>query len=193
MGVTVNIMTIKSDFGAQFFSFLHRCACSDAHPFYFEVYKWEIFQPNPVEQQELADQGPVMRVDDDGDDDVLLDLQSLSITAEGVADAWFRARQGTKAIMRFRPKQYPKYEVRPGKGYSLANLQEVSDTESRISCIMTRAETWRKRRLYVRDNIAGFDFCGQWSGHFTFTSDHQALDIRAAVALRFASGFINTF
>lgn len=70
-----------------------------------------------VEPQGQSDQVPAMQVDDDDDDDghVLLDMKSLSISADGVADAWFRGR-GTKAIVRLGPKRYSKYEVRPEKG-----------------------------------------------------------------------------
>ena len=110
-----------------------------------------------TEQEGESVRGLATRVDDDIDDDVLVNLQTMSISTQGVADAWFRTRQGTKAIVRLGPKRYPKYEVRPGKGYSTANLQEVSDTESRISCIMMRDETGRKRRLYGIENIAGLD------------------------------------
>lgn len=110
-----------------------------------------------TEPQGQPGQVPVIEVDNDDDDDVLVDMQSLSISADGVADAWFRTRQGSKAIVRLGPKRYPRYEVRPGKGYSTAGLQEVSDAESRIPCIMTRDGTGRKRRLYGIENIAGFD------------------------------------
>lgn len=112
--------------------------------------------PSTEQEGELA-RGSATQVDDDNDDDVLVSLQTMSTSTEGVADAWFRDRQGEKAIVRLGPRRYPKYEVRPAKGYSTANLQEASDTESRISCIMTRDETGKKQRLYGIDNIAGLD------------------------------------
>ncbi|KAH8430038.1 uncharacterized protein LDX57_007710 [Aspergillus melleus] len=110
-----------------------------------------------AEQKSPARQGSTLQIDDDSDEDVLIGMQSLSVSEGGIADAWFRVRQTTKAIVRFGPKRYPRYEVRPGKGYSTANLQEVSDAETRIACITTKDETGRKRRLYGIDNIAGFD------------------------------------
>ncbi|KAB8213192.1 hypothetical protein BDV33DRAFT_210444 [Aspergillus novoparasiticus] len=99
--------------------------------------------------------------DDDENDDVLVSLQSLSISADGLADgladAWFRARGGAKAIVRLGPRRHPKYEIRSAKGYRTTDLQDVSDAESRISSIMTRDQTGRRRRLYGLDNIAGLD------------------------------------
>ncbi|OJZ79881.1 hypothetical protein ASPFODRAFT_213026 [Aspergillus luchuensis CBS 106.47] len=110
-----------------------------------------------TKRQGQSDRAPAKQVDDDDDDDVLVDMQSLSISADGVVDTWFRARQGTKAIVRLGPKRYPKYEVRPGKGYSTAKLQQVSDTKSQIICIMARDKTGKKQRLYGIPNIAGYD------------------------------------
>ncbi|KAI3035114.1 hypothetical protein CBS76997_10744 [Aspergillus niger] len=109
-----------------------------------------------TEPRARSDPVPAIQVDDDDDDGVLVDMQSLSISTDGVADAWFRQR-GTQAIVRLGPKRYPKYVVRPGKGYSTANLQEVSDAESRITSIKTKDRTGKYQRLYGKDYIAGYD------------------------------------
>ncbi|GKZ75214.1 hypothetical protein AnigIFM50267_003319 [Aspergillus niger] len=103
-----------------------------------------------------SDQVPAIQVDDDDDDGVLVDMQSLSISTDGVADAWFSER-GTKAIVRLGPKRYPKYVVRTGEWYSTGNLQEVSDAESRITSIKTKDKTGKIQRLYGKANIAGYD------------------------------------
>ncbi|KAL7649173.1 hypothetical protein ACMYSQ_012398 [Aspergillus niger] len=99
-----------------------------------------------------SDQMPAIQVDDG----VLVDMQSLSISTDGVADAWCRER-GTKAIVRLGPKRYPKYVVRPGEWYSTGNLQKVSDAESRITSIKTKDKTGKIQRLYGKANIAGYD------------------------------------
>ncbi|OQD78088.1 hypothetical protein PENANT_c090G11329 [Penicillium antarcticum] len=95
--------------------------------------------------------------DDDSLDEVLLDLQTLSTGSDrdGEPDAFSYLGRSCILLVRYGPNKAAKYQIQTANGYNTSGLQQVSDTDTRISHVRYRDEGGRKRYRYSRNNIVG--------------------------------------